>query len=104
MKRGTNTIFFIHPKDIPKNKKVTYVKLVASIRPLKEEVNRVRVTVGGDRLEYNGQTHTVPAALSTVKIHINSTISTPGARYCTADIKDFYYGTPIDDPNDYKYA
>ena len=104
MKSGTNTIFFMHPSKIPKGKKVTYVKLVSTIRPLKEEVNRVRVTVGGDRLEYNGFTNTVPAALSTVKVHLNSTISTLGARYCTADMKDFYYGTPIINPTEYEYA
>ena len=41
MKKGTNTMFFIHPSKIPKDKKSTYCKLVASIRPLKTEVNRV---------------------------------------------------------------
>jgi len=36
---------------------------------------------------------TVPATLTTVKIHLNSVISIPGAEYLTLDIKDFYYGT-----------
>ena len=90
MKQGTNAMIFMHPKMMQKNKRMTYVKLVSAIRPLKEEVNRVRVTVGGERLEHNGFTHTVPAAISTVKIHLNSTISMPDARCCTADVKDFY--------------
>ena len=101
MKKGTNTIFFIHPSKIPKGKKSAYCKLVSSIRPLKSEVNRVRVTIGGDHLDYEGFTSTVPAILTTVKIHLNSVISTPNAKYMTIDIKDFYYGMPMDD---YKYG
>ena len=33
----TNTIFFVHPSNIPKEKKGTYVCLVADISPLKTE-------------------------------------------------------------------
>ncbi len=29
----------------------------------------------------------------TVKIHLNSVISTKGARYCTINLKDFYLNT-----------
>ena len=66
------------------------------MRPLKSEKHRVWVTISGDCLEYDGFTSTVLATLTTVKIHINSTISTPNARYMTLDIKDYYYGTPMD--------
>ena len=104
MKQVTNTMFFMHPKMMPKNKKITCVKLASTIRPLKEESNRVRVAVGWDRWEYDRFTHTVPATLSAYKIHLNSTISTPGARRCTVDVNDFYYGTPIIDSNDYEHA
>ena len=103
MQKGTNTISFIHPKDIPKNKKITCVKLVSSMRPLKSEVHRVRVTIGGDRLEYAGKTSSVPATLQAVKILLNSTISTPNARFLTVDIKDFYHGTPMAE-KDYEHA
>ena len=93
MPTGSNTIFFISPDQIPPNKKVTYARLVASLRPNKTETHRVRVTVGGDRLDYSGITSTKTAGLSTVKIHLNSVISTPQARYLTLDIKDYYYST-----------
>ena len=56
--------------------------------------------MGGDRIEYNGNLSTPTAGIATVKIHLNSTISTPGARYSTIDIKDFYLGTPM---SEYKY-
>ena len=32
----------------------------------------------------------------TTKILFNSTVSTPGARFCTFEIKDFYYGSPME--------
>jgi len=101
MPTGTNTLFFIHPSKIPRYKKVTYVRLVASLQLRKVEKRHVRVTIGGDRLEYNGKTATVPATLITIKIHLNSTILTANARYMTLDIKDYYYGTLMDD---YEYA
>jgi hypothetical protein len=31
----------------------------------------------------------------TVKIHLNSNVSTRGACYCTVDLKDFYLNTPM---------
>ena len=31
----------------------------------------------------------------TVKLHLNSVISTKGARYCTIDLNDFYLNTPM---------
>jgi hypothetical protein len=34
----------------------------------------------------------------TVKLHLNSIISTMNARYCTIDLKDFYLNTPMDRP------
>ncbi len=34
----------------------------------------------------------------TVKLHLNSVISTKGAHYCTIDLKDFYLMTPMTCP------
>jgi hypothetical protein len=34
----------------------------------------------------------------TVKLHLNSIISTKNACYCTIDLKDFYLNTPMDQP------
>ena len=74
--------------------------MVASIQPNKAEVNRVRVTVGGDRPNFPGATATHCASLTTKKCLLNSNISTPGARFMTLDIKDIYYGTAM---SRYKY-
>ena len=67
MLTGTNTVFFIAKSAIPHGRKVTYARMVASIRPTKAEVNRVRVTVGGDRLDFPGATSTHCASLITTK-------------------------------------
>ena len=50
MKKGTNTIFFVKQSAVPSDRRVSYVRLVASMRPNKAETHRVRVTAGGDRL------------------------------------------------------
>ena len=70
--------------------------MVATIQPTKAEVNRVRPTVGGNRLDFPGSTTTNCASLTTKKCLLNSTIFTPGARFMDLDIKDFYYGTAMD--------
>ena len=98
MPTGNNTIFFVHPSEIPLHKKVTYGRLVVDIRPLKEEKFRVRVTVGGDKLDFVGDASSVAASLSTVKLLLNSVISTKDAEFLTADIKDFFYGSVLPDP------
>ena len=89
MPTGNSTIFFIHPSEIPTHKKVTYGRLVVEIRPLKEEKYRVRITVGGDELDFCGDASSVAASLATVKLLLNSVVSTKGAKFTTDDIKDF---------------
>jgi hypothetical protein len=51
------------------------------------------LVVGGDRVLYPGNAGTPTANLLTVKILINSIISTAGTKFMTKDIKDFYLNT-----------
>jgi hypothetical protein len=51
---GTDTGRFIHPNDMPKGRKATYVRVVVAHRPQKTEENRVRLTVGGAKVDYPG--------------------------------------------------
>jgi hypothetical protein len=46
-------------------------------------------------VHYPGNAGTPTANLLTVKLLINSTISTMGAKFMTMDIKDFYLNTPM---------
>jgi hypothetical protein len=55
---GTDTCFFIDLKNIPKYRKVTYGKIVCDYKPHEKEKERVRLTVGGDRLDYSGDVAT----------------------------------------------
>jgi len=95
---GTNTIVFIPRDAVPKDrtKDVTYGLITVLIRPEKvDEPNRTRLVAGGDRVHYPGDAGTPTADLLTVKLLINSIISTPGAKFFTMDIKDFYLNTPM---------
>jgi hypothetical protein len=92
---GTNTALFIDLKSIPKNRKITYGKLVCEFKPNKNEKHRVRLTVGGDRLDYSGDTATSTADITTFKILINSTLSTQEAKMMMMDIKNYCLGTPL---------
>ena len=98
MQTGNETFSFIHPSEIPLHKKVTYGRLVVDICPLKNEKFRVRPTVRGGKLEFFGNSSSVTASLATVKILLNSVVSTPNTIFSSADIKDFFYGTLLPEP------
>jgi hypothetical protein len=95
---GTNTCRFIKFNEVPKGKKVTYVRIVTADRPKKEEPRRVRMTVGGDQIEYPGDCATKGADLITAKCLFNSVVSTPNAKMMGMDIKDFYLNTILPNP------
>ena len=93
--KGTNTIRQIHRSNIPAGRDVTYANFVCDHRPHKPEKHRVRMCVGGDRLSYPDSPSSPAADMTDVKLLLNSTISTEGARFATCDIKDFYLNTPM---------
>ena len=88
--KGTNCITFIPKSVIPSHKKATYARIVSEIRPQKDDPFRIRITVGGNLIYYPHDKSQPTADLTTVKLHINSTISTPGAKYACLDIKNMY--------------
>ena len=92
---GTKTVFYVPKSRVPADCKVNYSRIVATIHTHKTEVNRVRVTVGGDILNYPGGTTISCSRLTTTKCLLNITISTPDAQFMTLYIKYFYYGTPM---------
>jgi hypothetical protein len=103
--KGMNAIFVLDHEqiaNIPKKKTVTYARLVVDFRPQKDDPNRVRMTAGGNLIEYAGELTTRTADLSTAKIVWNSVISTPDARFACFDISNMYLHTPLD-PDDYEY-
>ena len=94
--KGTNSIFFIRFDQIPKDRKATHLRLVCADRPMKTNPRRVHFTVGGDKVDYPGETYTKTADLTSAKVLFNSVISTPGARFMGIDLKDFYLTAGLD--------
>ena len=93
--KGTETMQFIQNHEVPHDKTVTYKRFVCDYRPQKEEKERTRITVGGDRLEYQGEVSTETAGLTTIDLLLNSVIYSEDARFMTADVKKFYLNTPM---------
>jgi hypothetical protein len=96
--KGTNTIVFICPEDIPHNCKcdITYSQVCVNYRLEKEDPNRTHITMGGNVFHYPDNCGTPTIDMITVKLHLYSVISTKNACYCTINLKDFYLNTPMD--------
>jgi hypothetical protein len=80
---------------MPKGRNAAYLQAVSAYCPEKSQPYRVRWTVGGDQVDYPFDVSTKTADLTTAKLLFNSVLSTPGAMFLTADLKDFYLGTPM---------
>ena len=93
---GTNTVFFIPRHKVPKGRTVTYGRIVCKLRPHKKEVERTRLTVGGNLIDYPGDVSTKTAGLTTAKLLFNSVVSTPNAKFMGIDVKNFYLNTPME--------
>ena len=53
--------------------------------------------MGGDRLDYQGEVSTKTAGLTTIKLLLNSLVSSAGEKFMTADVKNFYPNTTMDE-------
>ena len=76
-----------------------YVRFVCEIREQKEDPNRTRMTVSGNKIHYAGE-QTAPVAQA--KLLINSVLLWKNAKFCTFDLENFYLGTPPAE-EDYEY-
>jgi hypothetical protein len=97
--KGTNSIFVMKHdeiKVIPNDRTVTYARVVVDFRPQKADPHRIRITAGGNLINYPGELSTRTADLTTSKLMWNSVLSTPGAKYMCLDIKNFYLTAPLD--------
>ena len=94
---GTNTSYFIDKANIPDErwKDITYGRIVVAYRLKKSDPYQTRLTVGGNIITYPGDCGTPTVDLLTVKLLLNSIISTLGAKFITIDKKYFYLNTPM---------
>lgn len=51
---------------------------------------RARITAGGDKLDYDGETMVNSANHTVIKCHWNSVLSSPGHKYATMDAGNMY--------------
>jgi hypothetical protein len=84
----TETMHFIRPTDKPLDRLASYYNPQCSIKNGSDK--RFRGTYGGDRTDYTGAVTTNTASMETIMVLLNATRSEPGARFTTADIKDFF--------------
>ena len=86
--KGTNLIYFIDYALIPKDRRsdITYGRIVVDYHLHITEPNRTRLTVGGNLINYPGDVSTPNADTTNSKIVINSTISTPKAKYLSVSV------------------
>jgi hypothetical protein len=92
---GTDACLFIKLTNIPKDRNITHGKIVCDYKPHKKENEHVRLTVGGDILDYSGDVATSTADITTFKILISNTLSTEDATMMMMDINNYYLGTPL---------
>ena len=87
---------FIPCSEKPINRKASYYnpQLRVKIKNDNTIERRVRGTYGGDQSDYSGPVSAATAALTTIKLLLNAVVS-EDANWMTADIKDFYLGTPL---------
>jgi hypothetical protein len=88
-------MFFVHKHQVPQGRKVTYPRVICQIQPEKEETHRTHITTGGNLLDYIGDVSTKTASLETVKILLNSSISTTKEKSMCMDAGNFYLNTPL---------
>jgi hypothetical protein len=75
---------------------LTYANPIVDYRPQKEDSHRIRIKAGGNSINYKGNALVCTADLYTEKLHWNSVVSTPDARYMCLDIKNFYLTTALE--------
>ena len=63
--KGTNAVIFILKTQVPKDKKITYGKIVCEVKPEKEEKERTRLTVEGKLLYFTGNLSAPTASVTT---------------------------------------
>ena len=75
---------------VPQNTKVKYCSIVCRMFPQNKETHRLQLDVGGYRLAFYIPISIPTSNLTTLKLHWNSVISTPGSKYLVVDGKHFY--------------
>ncbi len=96
---GTNSIFVMTHAEIlliPADRTIAYAKVVVNFCPQKLDPHQIRITAGGNLINYLGELTTKTADLTTSKLMWNSVLSTKGTKFMCLDIQNFYLTAPLD--------
>jgi hypothetical protein len=92
--KGTSAMFVMTHDEIrhalAAKKFFTYANPVVDYRPQKDDPHRIRITAGGNLVNYDGDASVRTDDLDTAKLNWNSVTSTENAKYMCLDIKNFY--------------
>ena len=88
---GTDTIFFINKAYVTtaRCRDVTYVRIVVNYRQEKSDPYCTRLTISGNKVNYPHECGMPTYNILTVKLLLNSVVSTPGSHFMTINIKYF---------------
>jgi hypothetical protein len=99
--KALTLVFSFANNKCPNTNEQLTVGSVATIVP--NRMNHIALdspSFSGDQITYNGNKSTPTATLITAKLLINSTISTPKAKFYGMDLSNFYFMTPM---KEYEY-
>ncbi|KAL7474779.1 hypothetical protein ACHAW6_000731 [Cyclotella cf. meneghiniana] len=81
-----------------RHKNIAFEKIVVVKRPQKQETERTQITVVRTHINYPWNRATPTSDLTTAKLFVNFLISTSRATFHSADLKNVYINTPMDQP------
>ncbi len=97
--KGTNAMFIMtHDKithAISEKYFFTFANPVVDCRPQKEDPHQIQIMARGDLVTYNGKLSVRTADINTAKLHWNTEISTPSAKYMCLDVNYFISPRPL---------
>ncbi len=73
----------------------TFTNPIIDYQPQKDYPNRIQITGISNLITYNGKLSVHTADINTAKLHWNSVVSTPDARYMYLDIKKIISLLPL---------
>jgi hypothetical protein len=92
--KGMNAMFIMTQDKIAhtycKKKFFTFANQVVDYRPQKDEPNCIRITAMGNLITCDGESSVRTVDINTVKLHWNSVVSTPNAKYMRLHTENFY--------------
>jgi hypothetical protein len=98
--KGTNVIFVMTHDKIAhayrQKKFFTFANPVVNYPPQKDDPNWIRITKMGNLITYDGKLSVRTADINTAKLHWNSVVSMPNAKYMCLDIKKNYLTTALE--------